>query len=73
MAAEARTFLRIRGVIEEAVKAGQASVTELGCISPGSPCHLNYISRMGERDRVRRISTISPLYLPCISRAGERD
>ena len=29
MAAEARTYLRIRGVIEEAVAAGQASVTEL--------------------------------------------
>ena len=48
-------------------------MTELACISPVSPCHLNYISRIGERDRARRISTISPLYLPCISRIGERD
>jgi hypothetical protein len=33
MAAEARTYLRIRGVIEEAVAAGQASVTGLSLLT----------------------------------------
>ena len=41
MAAEARTYLRIRGVIEEAVAAGQASVTEL---APGG-----VLFRQGDR------------------------